>query len=189
VWGFWVPLPFSPPPRTRMRRSRRLGLHGQSSWASPDSTRARPALFIPLGVAPRLGERSNGNDRRSTSMALAVAMRAVATLALLLAVVCSPCARRSSKPNAPSALCRAAAIAPRCCATRRRRPKSLDWYHEARSFREKFSRNLHTRRSSKTCRVGKIVRGTVAAWAIRAQVTTQWMSPPRGGICLCVQLP
>jgi hypothetical protein len=38
----------------------------------------------------------------------------------------SPCARRSSKRNAPSALCRAAAIAPGFSATRRRRPKGVD---------------------------------------------------------------
>src|SRR5215471_8810522 len=98
---------------------------GKSRCVSPDSTRPGPALFIP-SVVSRLGQeatakkqrpRSNGqeatakkqrprsnNDRRSTSMALAVAMRAVATLALLLAVVL-PAAGEPLRPALKQAQC------------------------------------------------------------------------------------
>jgi hypothetical protein len=48
--------------------------------------------------------RSNGNDRRSTSMALPVGMRAVATLTLLLAVV-PPAAAQPLRPALKQAQC------------------------------------------------------------------------------------
>src|SRR5262249_55109310 len=83
------------------------------SWASPDSTRPGPALFIPHGVASRLGQEATakkqrqeatGMARRSTSVAGPVAMRAVATLALLLAVVL-PAAAQPLRPALKQAQC------------------------------------------------------------------------------------
>src|SRR5262245_37320662 len=82
-----------------MRRSRRLGLHGQV----PTRLALARRYLYPM-VLRRVWGRSNGNDRRSTSMALPVAMRAVATLALLLAVVL-PAAAQPLRPALKQAQC------------------------------------------------------------------------------------
>src|SRR5262249_34185604 len=44
LYGFWRPAPMP-------------------SWASPDSTRARPALFIPHGVGSRLGQEATAKNQ------------------------------------------------------------------------------------------------------------------------------
>src|SRR6516162_1868497 len=82
-----------------MRLRRRLGLHGQVP------TRLAPArrYLYPM-VLRRVWARSNGDDRRSTSMALAVAMRTVATLTLLLALV-PPAAAQPLRPALKQAQC------------------------------------------------------------------------------------
>src|SRR5262249_3172690 len=66
------------------------------------------AIYTPWGCVAFGGKkqrpRSNGNDRRSTSMALSVAMRAVATLTLLLALVL-PTAAQPLRPALKQAQC------------------------------------------------------------------------------------
>src|SRR5262245_51238334 len=64
----------------------------------------RPRSNGQEATAKKQRPRSNGNDRRSTSMALPVAMRAVATLALLLAVVL-PAAAQPLPPALKQAQC------------------------------------------------------------------------------------
>src|SRR5262249_57625957 len=96
----------------RMRRGRRLGLHGQVPTRLALARRylypmvscrvwgkkQRPRSNGQEATAKKQRPRNNGNDRRSTSMALSVAMRAVATLTLLLAAVLPPAAHPPPPP-------------------------------------------------------------------------------------------
>jgi hypothetical protein len=76
------------------------------TYRAPAAARLRSscAMNYSSGMPKRIGARRNGDDRRSTSMALPVAMRAVATLTLLLAVVL-PTAAQPLRPALKQAQC------------------------------------------------------------------------------------
>src|SRR5262245_6859465 len=74
-----------------------------SPWQVPTRLALARRYLYPM-VSRRVWVRSNGDERRSTSMALAVAMKAVATLTLLLAVV-PPAAAQPLRPALKQAQC------------------------------------------------------------------------------------